>query len=54
MVSIDRSLLKGEALRSSEDFAHPLTRERPFKHWRHLIQDFEYDKLIPITLKKLW
>jgi hypothetical protein len=49
-----RSLLKGEAPRSSEDFAHPLSRKRLFKCWRHLIQDLGYDKLISNNSTNLW
>jgi hypothetical protein len=44
VVSIDRSLLKGEAPRFSADFVHLLSSERPFKFQRHLIQDFRYGK----------
>jgi hypothetical protein len=46
VASIDRSLLKGDALRFSADFAHPLSCERPFKCPRHLIQDLGYDNPI--------
>ncbi len=55
VVSIDRSLLKGEAPRFSADFAYPfsfLTWEL-FKFQRHLIQDFGCDELISINCANL-
>jgi hypothetical protein len=48
VVSVDRSLLKGEAPRFSAIFVHPLSCERLFKFQRHLIQDFRCDKLVYI------
>jgi hypothetical protein len=54
VVSMDRSLLKGEALRFLADLFHPLSSERPFKFQRHLIQDFGYDKLISNYCTYLW
>ncbi len=42
-LAIDRSLLKGEALRFS---AHPLSCGRPFKFWRHLVRPLGMDNII--------
>jgi hypothetical protein len=46
VVSIDRPLLKREALRFSADFVHHLSCERLFKFQCHLIEDYGYDELI--------
>jgi hypothetical protein len=46
--SFGRSLLKGKALRFSAYFDHPLSCERPFKCWRHLIEDLKRDELTSI------
>jgi hypothetical protein len=54
VVSIDRSLLKREALRFSADFVHLLSSERPFKFQRHLIEDYGYDELISNYCTYLW
>jgi hypothetical protein len=44
VLSIDRSLSKGEAPWFSTDIAHPFLCERPFKCRRHLIKDLGDDK----------
>jgi hypothetical protein len=51
VVSIDRTLLKGEAPRFSADFVHPLSRERPFKCRGHLIQDLDMINQFLITVQ---
>jgi hypothetical protein len=45
VVSFDRALLKGEALRFATYFDHPLSCERPFKCQHHLIHNLECKKL---------
>jgi hypothetical protein len=49
VVSLDRSLLKGEALRFSADFNHPLLYERPFKFPCHLVGPLGIDNIIAMS-----
>jgi hypothetical protein len=49
VVSIDRSLLKGEAPRFSADFNNPLSYERPFKFPRHLVGPFGIGNVIAMS-----
>jgi hypothetical protein len=44
--SFDRSLLKGEALRLSDDFNHPLSYERPFKFPCHLVGPLRINNIL--------
>ncbi len=48
-MSIDRSLLKGEAPRFSADFNNPLSYERPFKFPRHLVGPFGIGNVIAMS-----
>ncbi len=34
-------ILKGKVPRFVDDFDHPLSCERPFKCWRHFVEDLE-------------
>ncbi len=54
MVSIDRSLLKREALRFSAGFVRLLSSERLFKFQHHIIEDYGYDELISNYCTYLW
>jgi hypothetical protein len=49
VVSFDRSLLKGEALRFSADFNHSLLYERPFRFPRHLVGPLGIDNIIAVS-----
>jgi hypothetical protein len=49
VVSLDRSLLKGEAPRLSADFNFPLSYERPFKSPHHLLGPLEIDNIIAMS-----
>ncbi len=49
MVSVDRSLLKGEAPRFSADFMYHLSYERPFNFPRHLVGALAIDELITMS-----
>jgi hypothetical protein len=49
VVSFDRSLLKGEALRLSADFNHPLSYERPFKFLRYLVGPLGFDNILAMS-----
>jgi hypothetical protein len=53
VVSIDTSLLKGEAPRFSVEFNHPLLFERPFKFPRHLIGPLGIDNIIAVSAKNI-
>jgi hypothetical protein len=48
VVSFNRSLLKGEVLRLSADFNHPLSYERPIKFPRQLVGPFGIDNIIAV------
>ncbi len=49
MVSFDKSLLQGEALRFSADFNHSLLYERPFKFPRHLVGPLGINNIIAVS-----
>ncbi len=49
MVSIVRSLLKGEAPGVSADWTHPLSRGRPFKFSCHLVGSLEINNIIAMS-----
>jgi hypothetical protein len=46
VVSLEISLLKGEAPRFSADFTHPLSCRRPFNFPCHLVQSLGIDNII--------
>jgi hypothetical protein len=48
-VSFDRSIIKGEAPRFSDDFNNLHSYERPFKILRHLVRPSGIDNIIAMS-----
>ncbi len=49
VISVDRSLLMGEAPRFSADFTHPMSCERPIKFLRHLVRAVGIKRIIAMS-----